>query len=86
MLSALQVVMLLYRFTVNHSMEWFTVNREKDFFEKRIFPKPDGKGGCTMTLLEVLALLTLVSTVIYETVDIALKIMRYIDEKQNKKD
>lgn len=39
-----------------------------------------------MTLLEVLALLTLVSTVIYETVDIALKIMRYIDEKQNKKD
>ncbi len=39
-----------------------------------------------MTLLEVLALLTLVSTVIYETVDITLKVMQYIDEKQNKRD
>ena len=38
-----------------------------------------------MTLLEVLALLTLVSTVIYETVDITLKVMQYIDEKQNKR-
>ncbi len=44
------------------------------------------KGGCTMTLLEVLALLTLIVTVIYETVDITLKIMQYIDDKQNKKD
>ena len=43
------------------------------------------KGGCTMTLLEVLALLTLVFTVIYEAVDITLKIMQYIDEKHNKK-
>ncbi len=39
-----------------------------------------------MTLLEVLALLTLVFTVIYEAVDITLKIMQYIDEKHNKKD
>ena len=38
-----------------------------------------------MTLLEVLALLTLVFTVIYEAVDITLKIMQYIDEKHNKK-
>ena len=44
------------------------------------------KGGCTMTLLEVLALLTLIVTVIYDTVDITLKIMQYIDDKQNKKD
>ncbi len=57
-----------------------------DFFEKRIFPVPDGKGGCTMTLLEVLALLTLIVAVIYDTVDITLKIMQYIDDKQNKKD
>jgi len=39
-----------------------------------------------MTLLEVLALLTFVFTVIYETVDITLKVMEYIDNKQNKKD
>ena len=39
-----------------------------------------------MTLLEILALLTFVFTTIYETVDITLKIMQYIDDKQNKKD
>lgn len=57
-----------------------------DFFEKRIFPVPDGKGGMPMTLLETLALLTLVVTVVYETVDVTLKVLQYIESKHNKKD
>ena len=44
------------------------------------------KGGCTMNLMEFLALLTFVFTTIYETVDITLKIVQYMDEKRNKKD
>ena len=85
MLPAIQVVMLPYPDTKPfHGMNRYT--GEKDFFEKRIFPVPEVEGGCTMTLLEVLALLTLVFTVIYEAVDITLKIMQYIDEKHNKKD
>ncbi len=63
------------------------VNGGKDFFEKLLFPKPEKvKGGCAMTLLEILALLTFVFTLIYETVDITLKIMQYIEDKQNKRD
>ena len=44
------------------------------------------KGGCSMTLLETLALLTLIVTVIYGTVDVTLKVIQYIESKQNKKD
>ena len=39
-----------------------------------------------MTLLETLALLTLIVTVIYETIDVMLKVLQYIEIKQNKKD
>ncbi len=39
-----------------------------------------------MTLLETLALLTLIVTVIYETIDVMLKVLQYIESKQNKKD
>lgn len=38
-----------------------------------------------MTLLETLALLTLIVTVIYETIDVMLKVLQYIESKQNKK-
>ena len=44
------------------------------------------KGGCPMTLLETLALLTLLVTVICETIDVMLKVLQYIERKQNKKD
>ena len=44
------------------------------------------KGGCPMTLLETLALLTFAVTVVYETIDVTLKILQYIESKQNKKD
>ena len=56
------------------------------FLEKRIFPVPDGKGGCPMTLLETLALLTLIVTVVCETINIMLKVLQYIESKHNKKD
>ena len=39
-----------------------------------------------MTLLETLALATLSVTVVYETVDVTLKVLQYIESKQNKKD
>lgn len=39
-----------------------------------------------MTLLETLALLTLIVTVIYGAVDVTLKVLQYIESKQNKKD
>ena len=39
-----------------------------------------------MTILEVIALLTLVGVTIYQTIDITLKVLQYIDSKQNKKD
>ena len=39
-----------------------------------------------MTLLETLALLTLIVTVIRGTVDITVQILQYIESKQNKKD
>ena len=39
-----------------------------------------------MTLLETLALLTLVVTVIYGTVNITLQVLQYIESKYNKKD
>ena len=39
-----------------------------------------------MTLLETLALLTLVVTVVYGTIDVVLKVLQYIESKQNKKD
>ena len=38
-----------------------------------------------MTLLETLALATLIVTVVYETVDVTLKVLQYIESKQNKK-
>ena len=41
---------------------------------------------CPMTLLETLALLTLVVTVIYGTVNITLQVLQYIESKHNKKD
>lgn len=44
------------------------------------------KGGCPMTLLETLALLTLIVTVVCETINIMLKVLQYIESKQNKKD
>ena len=44
------------------------------------------KGGCSMTLLETLALLTLIVTVIYGTVNITLQVLQYIESKHNKKD
>ena len=44
------------------------------------------KGGCSMTLLETLALLTLIITVIYGTVNITLQVLQYIENKRNKKD
>ena len=44
------------------------------------------KGGCQMTLLETLALLTLIVTVIYGTVNITLQVLQYIESKHNKKD
>lgn len=39
-----------------------------------------------MTLLETLALLTLIATVIYEAIDVTLNVLKYIESKQNKKD
>ena len=39
-----------------------------------------------MTLLETLALLTLIVTVIYGTVDLTLQVLQYIERKHNKKD
>ncbi len=39
-----------------------------------------------MTLLETLALLTLIVTVIYGTVNITLQVLQYIENKRNKKD
>ena len=39
-----------------------------------------------MTLLETLALATLIVTVVYETVDVTLKVLQYIESKQNKND
>ena len=39
-----------------------------------------------MTLLETLALLTLIITVIYGTVNITLQVLQYIANKRNKKD
>lgn len=39
-----------------------------------------------MTLLETLALLTLIVTVIYGTVNITLQVLQYIENKHNKKD
>ena len=39
-----------------------------------------------MTLLETLALLTLIVTVIYGTVNITLQVLQYIESKRNKKD
>ena len=39
-----------------------------------------------MTLLETLTLLTLIVTVIHETIDGMLKVLQYIESKQNKKD
>ena len=39
-----------------------------------------------MTLLETLALLTLIVTVIYGTVNITLQALQYIESKHNKKD
>ena len=39
-----------------------------------------------MTLLETLALLTLIVTVVCETIDITLKALQYIESKHNKKD
>ncbi len=39
-----------------------------------------------MTLLETLTLLTLIVTVIHETIDVMLKVLQYIESKQNKKD
>ena len=39
-----------------------------------------------MTLLETLALLTLIVTVVCEAINITLKVLQYIESKQNKKD
>ena len=39
-----------------------------------------------MTLLETLALLTLIVTVIYGTVNITLQVLQYIENKRSKKD
>ena len=44
------------------------------------------KGRCPMTLLETLALLTLIVTVAHGSIDVMLKVMQYIESKQNKKD
>ena len=38
-----------------------------------------------MTLLETLALLTLIVTVAHGSIDVMLKVMQYIESKQNKK-
>ena len=38
-----------------------------------------------MTLLETLALLTLIVTVVCETINITLKVLQYIESKQKKK-
>ena len=39
-----------------------------------------------MTLLETLALLTLIVTVIHGTVDVTIQVLQYIEHKHNKKD
>ena len=39
-----------------------------------------------MTLLEPLALATFTVTVVYETVDVTLKFLQYIESKKKKKD
>ena len=39
-----------------------------------------------MTILEVIGLLTFVGVTIHQTIDIMLKVLQYIDSKQNKKD
>lgn len=38
-----------------------------------------------MTLLKILALLTFTVTVAYETIDVTLKFLQYIESKHNKK-
>lgn len=39
-----------------------------------------------MTLLEILALLTLIVTVVHGTIDVSLRILQYLESRQNKKD
>ena len=39
-----------------------------------------------MTILEVIGLLTFVGVTIHQTIDVTLKVLQYIDSKQNKKD
>ena len=39
-----------------------------------------------MTLLKTKNMATLIVTVVYETVDVTLKVLQYIESKQNKKD
>ena len=39
-----------------------------------------------MTILEVIGLLTFVGVTINQTIDVTLKVLQYIDSKQNKKD
>lgn len=51
-----------------------------------IFPESDGKGGMPYDAAGNLALATLIVTVVYETVDVTLKVLQYIESKQNKKD
>ena len=63
------------------------VSREWNFFEQANLPGAwRQRGGCPMTLLETLALLTLIVTVIHGSIDVTLKVMQYIESKQDKKD
>ena len=87
MLSALQVVMLPYPARMNRSDGMKQAKPGKELFEKANLPGAcAAKGGCPMTLLEILALLTFTVTVAYETIDVTLKFLQYIESKHNKKD
>ena len=52
-----------------------------------IFPEPDGKGGMPYDAAGNLGLGNAYRyPVVYETVDVTLKVLQYIESKQNKKD
>ena len=68
-------------------MECFRCKPGKELFWKSGSSRSlKAKEGCPMTLLETLALLTLIVTVVCETINITLKVLQYIESKQNKKD
>lgn len=76
-----------FRIPVRTLIPWNETAPGVELFLKSNLPGAvKAKGGCPMTLLETLALLTLIVTVAHGSIDVMLKVMQYIESKQNKKD